>query len=115
MSRNQTQTRIQALIKPIGTALAAVVPNTYHYWRPQMDPPYLIWQEDYSRNLRADMTAAEIGIQGTADYYTRTEYDPATDLIQGVFDDLHLWWRLVSTDYEEETGLIHHSWDWGAV
>lgn len=102
----------QSVLQRVGDALAAAVTPCYHYWRPKMDPPYLVWTEDGDRVLRADAAAAEQGFTGRADYYTRTEFDRNIDAIQGALDGLGAWRKLILVDYEEETGLIHYSWDW---
>jgi len=106
---------LQAKLEPIGTALAAIVPNTYHYWRPSKITPFLIWAEDGENGLEADDIKAEQAITGTADYYTKSEFDANVDSIQDCFNNLGLSWRLESVMYEEETGLIHYSWDWEAL
>lgn len=106
---------LQSKLRLIGVALAAAVPQTYHYWRPVQTAPWLIWAEDGENGLEADNVKEEQGITGRADYYTKEEFDPAVDQIQACFDDLGLCWRLDSVLYEENTNLIHHSWDWEVV
>lgn len=106
---------IQAKIKRLGDALAAAVPHTYHYWRPQLKPPFCIWQETGGADdFQAGNRKTEQAISGTVDYYTQTEYDPAVDTIQETLNTFPgpFGWTLVSVMYEDVTNMIHWSWDW---
>lgn len=108
-------TSIQAKIKRMGDALAAAIPNTYHYWRPQRKPPFCVWAETGEPDgFQGDNRKGEQAISGTVDYYTQTEYDPAVDTIQETLNSFPgpLGWTLVSVEYEDETNMIHFSWDW---
>ena len=105
-------TSLQSKLQPIGAALAEIVPQTFHYWRPVQTAPWLIWAEDGENGLSADGQKAEQGITGTADYYTKQEYDPNVDAIQTAFDQLGLAWYLSDVFYEDTTNLIHYSWTW---
>ena len=49
----------------------ADVCKAYHYRRPKMEPPYLIWAEDGAENWGADLTVKEQRFTGAADYYTK--------------------------------------------
>lgn len=111
---------LQQKLKRIGDALAAAVPVTYHYWRPQMNPPFCVWAEDgEDGSFYADNTKAEQVLTGYVDYYTLTEYDPAVDTIQETMFELQtnlaFGWALSSVDFDEETNLIHYQWTWSVV
>lgn len=102
---------LQTRLKAIGDALAELTARCYHYYRPKMDPPYIVWAEDSeASSLQADDHKAEQAVSGWVDYYTLTEYDPICDQIQETLNGLPVAWRLDSVDYEEETNLIHYSW-----
>lgn len=106
---------LQQKLERIGTALAEAIPNTYHYWRPQMAAPFCVWAEDgESSALWADDKKHEQSISGYVDYYTKTEYDPALDTIQTILNgfDFPFGWSLYTVDYEDETNLIHYQWLW---
>ncbi|MBD5102038.1 MAG: hypothetical protein HDT27_04945 [Subdoligranulum sp.] len=106
------QSRLQAL----GEALAALPPKCYHYWRPKMDPPFIVWAENGQDSAQwANNHMAEQTLGGSVHYFTKTEYDPVCDSIQGVLNSLGLGWALESVQYEEETNLIHYEWSWGAL
>lgn len=99
-------------IEPVGQAMAAVVKHAYHYWRPKVEPPFLIWAEDGENGMSADDMKACQAITGTVDYFTKSEYDQAVDAIQKAFDDMGCAWYLSSVQFEDDTGLIHYEWAW---
>lgn len=108
---------LQQKLERIGTALAVALPNVYHYYRPQMQVPYCVWAEDGESGAHdANNRKQEQAVGGYVDYYTRTEYDPALDTIQGILRDLQgqlaFGWALSSVDFEDETNLIHYQWTW---
>ena len=109
--------RLSDKLLRIRDALVPVTTNVYHYWRTNAKPPYLIWAEDAEENsFDADTKKAEQQIHGTADYFTKLEFDPVIDAIQEALEGVsHSGWSLSSVQYEEETGLIHYSWDWWVV
>ena len=87
--------------------------NLYHYWRPNMQPPFLVWAETgEATSFDADNGKREQAIEGTADYYTLTEYDSTIDAIQSAINTLGGGWVLLSVEYEDVTKLIHYSWTW---
>lgn len=104
---------LQAKLQQIGTALATVTTTCYHYWRPVKTVPCLIWAEDgedsasYSNNHKTEQT-----ISGTADFFTKTEFDPLIDTVQATLDSLGLAWALESVQFEDDTSLIHYEWTW---
>ena len=86
--------------------------NIYHYWRPNMVPPFVVWAETgEADSFHSDDHKTEQGIRGTADYYTKTEYDANIDAIQTALDSVGAF-RLDAVEYEDETNLIHYSWIW---
>lgn len=106
----------QSRLKALNDALAALTPNCYHYWRPQMRPPFIVWAEDGQDSaIWANNHMGEQTLGGGVHYFTPTEYDPMCDRIPAVLDSLGLGWALDSVQYEEETKLIHYAWTWGAL
>ena len=105
--------RIRDILTPVTT-------NVYHYWRTNVRPPYLIWMEDAEEDsFSADNVKQDQQLHGTIDYFTKTEFDSTIDAIQAALNQItgysHKGWRLSSVQYEEDTGLIHYSWDWWVV
>lgn len=106
----------QSKIQKIQRALTGVTENCFHYWRAKADSPYLIWAEDgEADSFEGDNHKQEQQIHGTADYFTRTEFDGAVDDIQDALNGIMAGWRLNSVQYEEDTGLIHYEWEWWVV
>lgn len=102
---------LQNKLEAVGTALAAVVPQTYHYWHPpKINPPFCVWQEDGENGFEADDLKVDQAVSGTVDYFTRTEYDPACDSIQTALNGIEASWYLNSVQFEDETNLIHYEW-----
>lgn len=104
---------LTAKLQAIGRAFAAVCPAT-HYRRPDRSKaPFMIWAETGEQTaLQGGNIKRAQAISGTADYFTLTEFDPAVDQIQTAMNGQGMAWELNSVQYEEETGLIHYSWDW---
>jgi len=104
---------LQNKLRVIQNALVSVTANTFHYWRAKAEPPYLVWAEDgEDSSFHSGNHTREQQIHGTADYFTKEEFDPTLDEIQTVLNSVMLGWRLNSVQYEEETGLIHYEWEW---
>lgn len=107
---------LQQTLKQIGADFAALTPNCYHYWRPHMKPPFIVWQEDAEGNdFGANNRKAERVISGSIHYFTKAEYDPLADRIEALLQTKSNGWNLESVQYEEETNLIHHQWSWSAA
>lgn len=86
--------------------------KVYHFFRPQMKPPFCLWQEDGPGNeFRTGNRLAEQMIHGTIDYFTAKEYDEAVDLIQSAFRSSNISLSLTEIMWEEETELIHYGWE----
>lgn len=115
---------LQTKIKKIGQALVdgltvngELTCGVYHYWRPNMSAPFVVWAEDGEDiSLSADDRKQEQAIAGYVDYYTKLEYDERADAIQAILYELQgempFGWRLDSVQYEEDTNLIHFQWTW---
>lgn len=107
---------LQTNLKRLRDALVGISADikVYHYWRPNMKAPFILWQEDgEDDSLQANNHKVQQGIQGTVDYYTKTEYDEVFDQIQSSLNELENYsWRYDGTVYEEESNLIHHTWEW---
>lgn len=101
----------------IRDALIPLTDNVFHYWRPQMSAPYIIWEEtSEDDSFHADNLKAEQAIRGTVDLYSKEEFDPLFDDIQEALNSIDgLGWTLSDAQYEDETGLIHHTWEWVIV
>ena len=103
---------LQTRLERFAAALAELGANLYHYHRPQMTFPCIVWQEDGISKLSTDNTTAEFAASGTLDYFSQQEFDPKVDDIQALFGRLGLCWELLSVQFEPETLLIHWEWSW---
>lgn len=100
-------------LNDLKTALAEVCPRLWRYIAPpNATVPYAVWAEDQRFDYLADDHHAEHGWQGTIDYFTKTEDDSQTTVIEQTLDSLPIGWTLNSVQYEEETGVIHYEWVW---
>lgn len=105
-------TSLNEKLRAVQAALAALdIPTVRHYYRTDLQPPYLLWAESgEGESYWADNSIAEQVISGDIDYFTRTEFDPSVDAIQEALLSAARAWRLDSVDYEEDTNLIHYHW-----
>lgn len=107
---------LQSKLQEIGTALAAVTTNCYHYRRPKMQAPFLVWTETgEGAELAAGDEKEQQVISGQAAYYTRTEYDVTVDLIQQKLAQLCVGWDLSDVNYDQDTNLIEYLWTFEAA
>jgi len=99
----------QIKLKAFGIGLGVVVSKCYHYRAPEnVSGPYAVWMELGGVYVAGSNLHAESGKQITVDYFTKTEFDPVIDSIEGYFAGMS--WRLESVQFEEETGYIHYEW-----
>ena len=85
--------------------------NVYHYHAPPNSrPPYIVWAEDGANDFAANNIHDESASQGTIDLYTKQEDDPLVDLIPKTLNGIECAWEKNSTQYEEDTRLIHIEW-----
>ena len=83
----------------------------YHYFKVGTEDKYIVWAEDgEGSSIHADDRKENQSIQGTIDYFTKTEYDPIVQLIQDKLNSADISWRLNSVQHEYDTGYIHYEW-----
>lgn len=86
--------------------------NIYHYFRPVMNAPYILWAETgESSSLEADNRKREQAISVDVDYYTKQEFDSVIDDLQNLFISNGFAFELTSVAFEENTNLIHYNWN----
>jgi len=98
----------------IKNALLSVLPNpTSHYYAKNKTALYIVWAEDAApKSQSSDNKIKMITVQGTIDFFTKTEYDPIADQIQEALNNAGIGWKLNSIQHEEDTELIHYEWVW---
>jgi len=85
----------------------------YHFNGNQETGSYLVWQEEgQSDAVYADNKMTSQYIDGTIDYFTKTEFDTNFNLIQSKLNNGQLAWSLNNIDYDIESGYIHYEWRW---
>lgn len=94
-------------------ALLSVTSKCYHYTAPQnVTGAYIVWAEDnQAASVWADGQMQEQAIEGTVDYFTKSEYDTTVDAIQSALNGVCSW-RLISVQFEVDTGYIHYEFVW---
>ena len=98
----------------IRDVFVSVLPTATHHYKAWSKPDqYIVWAEDgQAGSAFADNRMQEQAISGTADYFTKIEYDPIFNQIQQAMNDANLSWSLESIQYEEVTRYIHYEWSW---
>ena len=101
----QLQTIYQAL-----TAIEGA--KVYHYEKPaDVRAPYIIWSErGEGDSMHSNNRKEEQVITGAIDLYTLMEFDGLVDKVQDALNGVCAF-RLDSVMYEDDTKLIHYSWD----
>lgn len=99
----------------VKAAVLTVLPErTWHFTAPKgTKSPYAVWGEDgQGQAEHTDNRMTGQAIQGTVDYFTREENDPAFAKLQKSLSLHGIPYYLRSVQYEEDTGLIHYQWVW---
>ena len=98
-------------LNKVKDALLTVSDNVYHYTAHNQTDKYIVWAEDNeSRCVQSDNRKIQQGIEGTIDYFTKSENDGTVDDIQTALNTAEIPYRLNSIQYEDETGYIHYEW-----
>ncbi|ODM27633.1 hypothetical protein A7W90_16220 [Clostridium sp. Bc-iso-3] len=96
--------------------LLTIGPPVFHYFASGQTRNYIVWAEDgEGASGHADNKKTTQVISGTIDYFTKDEFDPVTEQIQGKLNDSRISWRLNSVRHEKETGYIHYEWTWEMI
>lgn len=103
---------MQETLRRVGDAILSVSQNTFHYHAFKKPDQFFVWAESgESSAFYADNGKEGQTIEGTIDYFTRTEYDPAVDRLQEVLRSAKIGFSLKSVQYEDETKYIHFEWE----
>lgn len=73
---------------------------------------YFVWEEDDHPDLVADNRHVGYAVSGYTDFFTKTEFDSFVEDLGNSFDNFGIAWQLTGTDYEEDTGFYHYTWEW---
>ncbi len=98
-------------LQSLKTLLLTIGPPVFHYFASGQTDKYIIWAEDNQADaVWADGKMQEQVIEGTVDYFTKTENDTNVQKIQNALNNGQISWRLISVQYEEDTKYIHYEW-----
>lgn len=96
--------------------ILTIGPPVFHYFADKQKGNYIVWAEDGEGDSgHADNQKTTQIIQGTIDYFTKTENDPIIEQIQDKLSSARIAWRLNSVQYEQDTGYIHYEWVWELI
>lgn len=88
----------------------------FHYFASGQIGNYIVWAEDGQvRAGHGDNHMTTQIIQGTIDYFTKTEFDPVFNAIQLKLNSANMAWELNSIQHEADTGYIHYEWAFEVV
>lgn len=98
-------------LQKVKNALLTVGVPVNHYSAIKKPNRYIVWAEESQASaIWADECMVDQAIQGTIDYFTRTEYDANAEAIEQALNDTQISFALNSVQREDETGYIHHEW-----
>ena len=98
-------------LEAVKGALLTVTDNVGHYTAWDDSDKYIVWAEDTeSGQLLADNYKPGNTIEGTIDYFTKTEDDENIPKIPQALNHAGIWWYLNSVQYEDDTRFIHYEW-----
>ena len=105
-------------LQRVATAFNDINCDVTHYAPVEnAETPYIVWAEQgEGESFNADNAKSEQSIEGVVDFYTQTEFDPILDDIQDTLNSLEgCSWKLDTCQYENETGIIHYTWNWELI
>ena len=98
------------------TVFSSLGVPVFHYYATNQSENYIVWAEDgEADSTSGDNKKIDQVLQGTIDYFTKTEFDPNFQVIQEKLNSAEISWRLNSIQYEEDTGYIHYEWVWELI
>lgn len=98
-------------LQTVKTALLTVEVPVNHFTAIRKTDCYIVWAEDSGGGtLWAGDRLEDAVVQGTIDYFTRTENDPNVQKIVSALNNAEIPCRLNSIQREDETGYIHYEW-----
>lgn len=98
-------------LEAVKDALLTVTDNVGHYTAWDDSDRYIVWAEEMEvASLEADNFKAGQTVEGSIDYFTRTEDDPNIVAIPNALNAARIGWELNSVQYEDETRFIHYEW-----
>lgn len=98
-------------LKILRESLVSLGVPVYHYTAPSnTKPDYIVWAEDSGEDFTAGNQHTEYAVSGSIDLYIMDEDSPLWRKINDILNAVMLSWYYNSTQYDEETGIIHREW-----
>lgn len=98
-------------LEKIQNALLALTNNVFGYAAsPNSEVPYIVYADDTENVLSADNSHDAAATTGTIDLYTNSATDPLRTSIPQALTGIGCSWYKNSTQFEQDTGLIHDEW-----
>ncbi|MBQ8109693.1 MAG: hypothetical protein IJ124_06005 [Clostridia bacterium] len=99
------------MLDELKTALEATgLPVAHFGWSTAPAAPYLVYGEDGANDLEAGNAHAERAVEGTVDLYTRDDTGRDIAVVESALEESGAAWYYASTQFETDTGLLHHEW-----
>lgn len=96
--------RLEAALRETG------LPVARFGWSTAPEGSYLVFGEDGGNDLNADDHHAERAVEGTVDLFTRDNTGREIARVEQALEESGDAWYYASTQYETDTGLLHHEW-----
>lgn len=109
-----TSLNLNKTLRYFKSVIVKVCDRTWHYERPANESfPFAIWQEYTEINtFHANNRKKNQPVTIMLDYYTQTEFDEMIDQIQDALNEApNITFELADIQFEEETHVIHYSWN----
>ena len=98
-------------LNQVRNAILSEMENVGHYEALNQTDKYIVWAEDSEgSSVEGDNQKIEQSIQGTIDYYTKSEDDQNVERIQTALKAARISFYLNSVQYEDKTQYIHLEW-----
>lgn len=97
------------------TALIATGIPTYHNRAFEQTDRYIVWSQVAKLYEHGDNKATHTGWRIAIDFFTTTEYDEVSEIIEKKLESAGISIVDCARDYEEETGYTHYAYtaeDW---
>lgn len=99
------------MLDELRAALEATgIPVEHFGWSTAPAAPYLVYGEDGGNDLHAGNGHAEKAVEGTVDLYTRDDTGRGIAVVEEALEESGAAWYYASTQFESDTGLLHHEW-----
>lgn len=100
-------------LKEIRDFLLGITLNVHHYKAWKQEDTYIVWAEDGEADaVHADNRKEKQILDVTIDVYTKDEdeYPEIIERLQDAFNDKGIPFKLLSIQYEDNTGYTHYEY-----